>query len=334
MHPLTESIVETADFAASQTKSIDINLKGYITQVDVDITLNVTAASSVTPNSDDEALRIIKGLKLTASNAKDFFSFRDGREAYWLCYLKSEGQAIADSLPTSGTSDVTIQFSLHPGNFWSKPYDLTRCIPLRGLSNVQMQVTWGSDSDLGTGYTVNASDSSMAITVHRQVLDKGEREDEAFGGVDHIIVPRYVPVVYSIDGVYQSFGFSKNIQTGSRYRDVMLMVLSSSDVRSNSDVTAVQVSNNLGKTPFKQLSFARWLRQLRQRLRLPAALTGVGIIFFPDITSKDYGLDMVSASLGDWKLDFTTAAADGEIHALYEGADLVSVDATEIGTSD
>jgi len=321
MKNLSTPIVSTADYAASQTKSIDVNLTGYVTQIDVDITLNVTAATSVTPKGDDQALRIIKSLKFTASNvAKDFISFRDGREAYWLSYLKSQGQAHADTLPSAGsTDDVNIQFSLHPGSNFGNLYDLSRVIPLRGLSNVQMQITWGSASDLGTGYTVNSG--SMAITVYHAILEKGESERDAFAGLDHLMVPRYIPVEYSIDAAYSSFGFSN--------------VLDSSDLRSNSDVSAVQVSTNTGETRFKQLDWVRWLRNVRQRLYLPSALTGVGIVFFKDITGKDYGLDMVGASLGDWTIDFTTAASGGasggKIKAVYEAADLVPIDPTEVG---
>jgi len=331
MRNLATPIVDTAAYAAGQTKSIDVNLTGYVTQIDVDITLNVTAATTVTPKSDDQALRIIKSLKFTASNvAKDFISFRDGREAYWLSYLKSQGQAHADSLPSAGsTDDVNIQFSLHPGSNFGNLYDLSRVIPLRGLSNVQMQITWGSASDLGTGYTVNSG--SMAITVYHVVLEKGESEKDAFKGLDHLMVPRYIPVEYSIDATYSSFGFSKNIPTGAYIRDVMLIVLDSSDLRSNSDVSAVQISTNTGETRFKQLDWVRWLRNVRQRLYLPSALTGVGIIFFKDITGKDYGLDMVGASLGDWTIDFTTAASGGKIKAVYEAADLVPIDPTEVG---
>ena len=330
MKNLVTPITQTASYSANQTASIDVNLSGYVTQIDVDITLNVTAGTSVTPYSDDEALRIIKALKFTASNAKDFISFRDGREAYWLSYLKSQGQAQADSLPSPGsTDDVVIQFSIHPGGNFGNPFDKSRVIPLRGLSNVQMQITWGSASDLGTGYTVNSG--SMAITVYHAILEKGESEKEAFEGLDHLMVPRYIPVEYSIDAVYSSYGFSKNVPTGAYIRDAMIMVLNSSDVRSNSDVSAVRVATNTGEMRWKQDDFARWLRAVRQQLYLPAALTGVGMIFFRDITGKPYGLDMVGASLGDWTLDFTTAASDGKIKVIYEGADLVPVDVTEVG---
>jgi len=330
MRPLTTPIVDKAAYGSGETKQIEINVPGYITQVDVDISLNVTAASSVTPKSDDELLRVIKSLKLTASGAPDFISFRDGREAWWLSYLKSEGQAYADSAPSAGaTEDVVIQFSIHPGRVFSDPFDKTRIIPMRGLTNVVMEVQWGSDSDLGTGFTINSGE--MKITVYHLVLDKGEREDEAFPGVDHLMRPRYLPVTYSIDGVYASYGFSQNIPTGAYIRDVMLLILNSSDLRTNTDVSQFNVSDNKGETRIKHDDWVRYLRRLRQQLKLPAALTGVGMVFFKEIEGKEYGLNMVGASLGDYTINFTTTATGGYIHALYEAADMISIDPTEVG---
>jgi len=334
MKPLITAIEETALFSAGNTRVIDVRLAGYVTQIDVDITLNVTPATSVTPFGDDEPLRIIKALKFTASNSKDFISFRDGREAWWMSYIKSQGQATTAALPAAGAgaTDVVVQFSIHPGGiFGAGVKDVTRVIPLRNLSNVEMQITWGTNADLGTGFTTNADDTEMAITIHRMVLQKGESEADAFAPSNFLMVPRYQPVEYVMDAIMASYGFSQNILTGSYMRDVLLMVLSTADLRSNADVTQFNVSDNLGNTPQKWTSWARWLRVVRQKMYLPAALTGVGMLFFSDITNEDYGLDMVGANLGDWMLNFTTATATGTIHAVYEGADMVSIDPTEVG---
>ena len=332
MKTLRTPITETASYSSGETSSIDVRLKGYVTQIDVLITLNITADSSAAPESDDTLLRAVKSMKFTSSGSPDFYSIRDLREGWWLSYIKSQGQAYADTLDagTMSATDKYIQFSIHPGSNFGNPYDMSRCIPLRDLSNVQFQVTWGSDSDLGTGYTINSG--NLAIVVYTNYLEKGESEADAFKPLNYLMRPRYVPVLYEPgSATYDSYGFSQNILTGAYVRDVALMVLSSGDVRSNTDVTAFQVADNLGHTPLKVTNFTQYVRETQQRYYLPATNAGIVMVPFKSISGKDYGLNMVGASLGDWKIEFTTGAASGHIHALYEMADLINIDPTVVG---
>ena len=332
MKTLRTPIVETADFSANTTQSIDVRLKGYVTQIDVLITLNITADSTAAPNSDDTLLRVADALKFTSSGSPDFYSIRDLREGWWLSYIKSQGQAYADTLGSgaAGAANKYIQFSIHPGSNFGNPYDVSRCIPLRGLSNVQFQITWGSASDLGTGYTINSG--SLALVVYTQYLEKGESEADAFKALNYLMRPRYVPVLYEPGAAtYASYGFSQNILTGAYVRDVALMVLSSADIRSNADVTAFQVADNLGNIPLKVTNFTQYVRETQQRYYLPATNAGIVIVPFKNVTGKEYGLNMVGANLGDQKLEFTTEAASGHIHAVYEMADLINIDPTVVG---
>jgi len=330
MLPRVTPIVETADWAASKTKSINVRLTGYVTQIDVAVDLSVTAATSTATTTTDDPYKAMSALKFTASNAHDWISFTDGRQAYWLSYIKSQGNATVGSLPSAGSSGtVTLQFSVHPGNYFGKTDDLTRVIPLAGKTNVQFQVTWGAASAIGTGYTI--TDASLSIVVHRMILKEGESEADAFAPAKYMLVPRYIPVTYSIDGTYSNYTFIKNIPTGAYIRDVFLMVVDSSDVRSNSDVTKIQVSDNKGNTPVKWDSWTKLVNFIRSRFYLPSAPAGIGLLQFRDIEGKDYGLDMTAASEGDWKLEMSTGASGGKIYCIYEGADMVNINPTVVG---
>jgi len=332
MKNLRTPIVETAEYSSGATKSIDVELRGYVTQIDVMIKLNITADSTATPKSDDTLLRAVKSLKFTSSGATDFFSVRDLREAWWLSYIKTQGRVYADTLSAGAMSatDKYIQFTIHPGSNFGNAYDLTRCIPLRGLSNVQFQVTWGSDSDLGTGYTINSGE--LSIVVYTKFLEKGESEADAFKGLSYIMRPRYTPVLYQPgSATYASYGFSQNIPTGAYVRDIFLLVLSSGDVRSNADVTQFQIADNLGNVPLKVDNFTQYVRSTAQRFYLHEVNAGVVMVPLKDISGKDFGLDLVGANLGDWKIEFTTAATNGKIHTVYEQADLIDIDPTVVG---
>lgn len=337
MQKLTETIVESAAYASGQTRTIDIDLAGYVTEIVFRFHLNV-AQTSVASLVQDGILRMIRGLRFTASNVKDWYTIRDGREGYYLAYLKNQGHVYTSlaNLPAGMVvaRDVECQFVFHPGVMPGNPFDITRCIPLRGKSNVQVEVDWGVPAThLGTGYSVSTDDSEgLSVEVSRVVLEKGESEAEAFKPLDHIFVPRLLPVTHAVDAIYAAFAFSRDILTGAYMRDVMLLVLDSSGDRSAAEVSQFRVVNNKGGIFHVRRSWAGFEREITGRYYLAALVTGLGIIDFRNITGKDYGLDMVQASKGDWMLEFSTAVADGEIRTLFEGADLESVDPTEIGT--
>jgi len=340
MKPLRTVVAETAPFAAGQTKAIDVDVKGYLTQIDFRFTLNITAESpttyAITGQAVDTLLRAVQSLKFTSSGSLDFYNVPHLRAGYYLAYLKSQGQAYCDStLPTTSTAaaDYVIEFSWHPGSNFSDPFDLSRCVPLRGLSNPQVQVTWGRDSDLGSGYTINSG--SLQIIVYTQYLEKGESEADAFKDLPspHILRPRLIPVTYSTSGTaYTDYGWSQDIPTGAYIRDVMLMQTDTSSYeRVNTYVTGIAIRDNKGNTPFKEPSFASFTRMVAQKYYLPAAVTGVVIIPFKEITRKSYGLNMVGASKGDWTINFTTTTDDVTLYALYEAADMIDIDPTVVG---
>ena len=342
MKKLTETIVENAPFVEGQTKKIDIDLAGYVTEIVFRFHLNVTQTSAA-EESIDGILRMIKGLKFTASNVKDWYSIRDGREGYYLAYLKFQGNVYnSEATIAAGEKaarDIECQFVFHPGVMPGNSFDVTRCIPLRGKSNVQVEVTWGTAAtDIGDGYSVDADESDgLNVEVSRVVLEKGESEGDAFAPLDHIFVPRLLPVTYPIDAIYSSFSFSKDILTGAYIRDVMLLMLDKGEDgvprdRSDAEVEEFRVTNNKGGIFHVRRSWIGFEREITARYYLQTLVEGLGIIDFRNISGKDYGLNMVQASKGDWMIEFTTIATDGEIRALYEGADLVSVDPTEVGS--
>lgn len=332
MKPKRDSIVETAPFNAGRTEQIPINLGGYITQIDVTVELTVDKGTSPATGLDsDAALRAINALEVTASNWKSWISYVDGRQGFWLSYLKSQGNAICEGLTetASDTDTVTIQFMIHPGSNAGNTKDVSRVIPLRNMSNVQLNVTWAAADAIASGYTI--TDGELSIRVHRMILEPGERESEAFAGTDYLLVPRYIPQTYGISQALSNYSFVQNLPTGAYLRDLFMLVTDTNDKRSNTDVTQFIVEDNKGELYIKEDSFVSFVRSMRQNLYLPETPTGVGIVMFKDVTGKEYGLDMTAASLGDYKLAMTTEATGGKVLALYEGTDMVDIDPAEVG---
>ncbi len=330
MRGVTESIVRTAAYTEGQTAAIDVDLSGYVTQIIVQVELELSAPSGAAAITDG-LLHMIRALKFTASNAKDWYSVREGIEGFYLAYVKSQGQCFLDAV--TGAEDETtrqVQWTIHPGVLFGRQFDVTRCIPLRGKSNVEMQITWGVPAThLGAGWT--CTDGKMEIIVSRVILEKGESEADAFRPLDYMMVPRLVPVTHSIDAIYPSFGFSRNIVTGGYLRDAGLITLDSAGDRSRVELNQLRVYRNDGTQPFVRRNWIAYEREVRARYYLPASIAGLGFINYKDVSGKDYGLNLVGASLGDWKLEWSTLLATGEIRELNEFADMESVDPTVVG---
>lgn len=346
MQKLTESIVETAEWVPGQTRTIDIDLAGYITEIVFRINLNLTRASGAGAIVEDGIMRLIRGLRFTASNVKDWYTIRDGREGFYLSYLKLQGHVFHTAVaayPAEGEAgDVELQFVFHPGVLPGNMFDITRCVPLRGKSNVQVEIDWNTPAAdvLGAGWTVDADIGGLEVDISRVVLEKGESEADAFAPLDHIFVPRLIPNIYDIGtNTWPGFAFSRDVPTGAYIRDVMLLIFHAPaegenlGVRSDAEVTQFRVANNKGGLFHVRRNWLAYTREVAARYYLTAPVTGLGIVDFRNVTGKDYGLNMVQASKGDWMIDFTIPTnQEGEIRALYEGADLVSVDPTEVGT--
>jgi len=336
MEQKTETIVKSAPFNAGKTETIPIRLAGYITEVTFRIGLNVAQTSGAAAVIDG-ILRMIDGLKFTASNVLDWYTIRDGREGFYLDYLKSQGSPYASELDlpagVKAARDVELQFVFHPGIMPGNPFDLTRCIPLRGKSNVQVEVTWGTVADdLGDGYSIDtAASDGLSVEVSRLILEPGETERVAFG-LDHMFVPRLLPVTYPIDAKYDAFAFSQDVLTGAYIRDAMFLVMDSAGDRSSDEITEFRVRNNKGELYNVRRSWIGFEREIKRRFYLPAVKSGLALIDFRGVRGKDYGLNMVQASKGDWMIEFSTARSGGEISTLYEAADLISVDPTVVGS--
>jgi|GEM_PF-3568619 len=344
MEQKTETIVTTAPFNAGKTETILVRLAGYITEIVFRFGLNVAQTSEAAAVVDG-ILRMIDGLKFTASNVLDWYTIRDGREGFYLDYIKTQGSPYAGDiygttppdLPAGAQEarDVEVQFVFHPGIMPGNPFDLTRCIPLRGKSNVQVEVSWGTVlDDLGAGYSIDtAASDGLSIEVSRVILEPGETERQAFAPLNHIFVPRLLPVTYPIDAKYDAFSFSLDVLTGAYIRDVMFLVVDSAEIenRSSGELNQFRVRNNKGELYNVRRNWIGFEREIKRRYYLPAVKSGLAMLDFRGVKGKDYGLNMVQASKGDWMLEFSTARSGGEIWALYEAADLVSIDPTVIG---
>lgn len=324
----TYQVTDKVDFSASSTKSIDIPETGYINEMNLLLELYVTPATSVSANEDALA-RIIDALKITAAGGKSYFTVDDGRQLLYHCFHQYQGQLLHDPLPSAGGSATTVRalFPLHFGLDPFDSFDPSVIIPAAELSNLKLEVTWGSASDLGTGYTITPSSSQMRVVVKELTLEKGETRDKIWP--DGINVPLFESRSLSLSATASNLGKTDDVPVGSMLHSALIIVLNSSGNRSDTDVTEFGTKYpKLALEEFRIDNFYAIKGINRKQFLLPGTVVGqpsswlsdpkgVFLFKFSEVTGKAIGIDLSTAMTGDVKLGFTVASTGGQILILY-----------------
>lgn len=310
----TYTLDETIDFAANSSRGIDLPESGYITELNITTTLNITAGTSVSA-AEDAFSRVIKGAKITSGGAKNYFSISDGRQWYYWNYLNYQGRIYIDSLPSAGsTANATGTFVIHWG---LDPYvesDRTIVLPCVELQNTRLELTWGSGSDLGTGYTINAASSSAQVEVTELVLGAGTLRTSIW---ETLIFPRFEAIVSPVTSTYSNLARMHNVPVGDALLQTVVLMLDSSGNRTNTYFTEVGVRfPKERRTPYHK-STTTFLNENYRRLRLLSRLTGAGMIKWSEITERERGIDLRGMSPGDVCTAYTVASANGTLHELH-----------------
>lgn len=310
IYPLTDVI----DFAASSTKSIDIPKSGYITELNLLFTIRVTAAGSVTANADPIA-RLINAARLTASGAKNYFDISDGRQWYYWQFFNYEGQISGTSLPTVSTSDdVTLALKIHWG---LDPYvdtDRTIILPSPELQNIKFEIDWGAASDLGTGYTIDASNSKAQISVTELALEAGELRESVW---QTLLSPRFEARELAITSTASNLGKTDDVPVGDILYQTTTLILNSAGNRTDANVTEIGVKYpKERRTPFKRLT-GDMKAYCRTHFKTTSDIVGAHMIPWSTLTDKEKGIDLRGAQVGDVQAAYTVGVGSGTIHSLH-----------------
>lgn len=311
------TLTEYHTFAASTTTQVDLPESGYITQIDCLLHLNVTGDTAVTPKcteTQDELARIIDSSNIKASRARSYFDISDGRQWKWWNHFNYEGELQMDTLPSAGdTEDIYGLFRYHVGFDPTNPFDPTVPIPGCKLSNLQHNMTWGAATDFGTGYTINSGD--MKLTISEITLDEGELESDLWP--EGLVDPRVEARVLDIDATYSNLSMEDDVPVGDTLYQTVVMVVDSSDCRTDTNVSAVGVKfPKKRETPW-DINWQPLKAKTRSLYRVPASVVGATMIPWEELSGRAVGLDLGAAQVGDARLCFTTTTNSGDIHLLY-----------------
>jgi len=317
MLPQSYPLDEKIEFSAGSSDSIDLPQSGYITQIDLLYRLQVDTAGTVSAN-EDGMFRLIKGITVSAGGNIRFFDLTDGRQLYWLNYIKQEGQVSADSLtttPNQTDQDHYALLSIHFGLDWLNPYDKGVVVPAVRLDNPILRVTWGTESDLGTGYTIDTSNTYIEVTIYELALEPGESEGDRWPR--GLVSPRVEPRTLSITETASNLSLEHNVPTGDVLYETLMIVKDSSGDRSDTDVTRVGVKfPKQRRTPWER-SWTQIKSATRARYRLPSDVTGVTLLPWEEVTRRAIGIDLKMAQIGDVRLGFNTSTTGGSIDLVH-----------------
>ena len=325
----TYQVTDAVDFSASAAKSIDIPETGYVTEINLLPEIYVTPATSVSANQDALA-RLIDALKITAAGGKNYFTVDDGRQLLYHAFHQYQGQLLHDALPSAGGSAATVRalLPIHFGLDPFDPFDKSVIVPAAELSNFKLEVTWGSDSDLGTGFTITAGSSQMRAIIRELTLEKGESRDTIWpSGIN---VPLYESRSITPAATASNLGKTDDVPVGSMLHSALIIVLDSSGDRSDTYVSEIGTKYpKLALEEYRIDNFYAIKGINRKQFLLPGTvvnqpatwlsdLAGVALFRFSEITGKAIGMDLTTAMTGDVKLGFTVATANGTIFVFYK----------------
>ena len=194
-------------------------------------------------------------------------------------------------------------------------FDRSIVLPAVNLTNLVAKITWGSASDLGTGYTIDASNSKVYLNIYEITLEPSETEEMLFP--NGLVSPRFEAVEKSIDAVYSNLGFEIETPVGDYLYETAIIVLNSSGNRSDSDVSEVAVNFPKARsTPF-EYDWQPLKAFTRSHYLVTSDVTGATLLPWELVSGRWSGLDARYAAKGDIKLKFTTAASGGKILLLH-----------------
>jgi hypothetical protein len=307
-------LVETLDYAASQTRSIALERVGLIT--DIELRMRFQTDCTDTPTIKEDALaRIIKGMAIKDGQGHTWWACGDGRQLHWLNYLQFQGQVRMDTPPTSGTNNISealwhIHFGTNPLN----PYDPTAGIPALELQQLALEIAWGSATDLAAA---NLTIDSGTVYVTPSTILGGPEYNTIRPA---ILLPMVRFQKYDIASALGELGVQLTLPAGSMLRKTLVIVTDADDTRmvtpTDSDVTEVGYIKALENTiPWKR----NWIAlegDMQSRLGLAAKPVGVAMVNWGNIVG-DAALDLRGRLPGNDYIAFSTVDTGGDIWLLH-----------------
>jgi len=308
----------TRNWAAGvEIDPIPLELPGYYNDILLKLSLKLDTGSTVDPATDWDA-KVFKNLQIKASNLKPYLDLEDARYLKYENHLRAHGALHIPDLPDANLEDqeVKFQYHIHPGDNFLDKTDITDVIARRGLNNLALRLTWGENSDLGTGYEIQSG--KVEVVTSYVVLQSGIRETQVFPGMalpGMVARPSFFQPQWRVEEfgpikVKKTFGYVQNFMNGFLLREVLLIVLDKNGDFRDDLVTQIRIADKEG--------FDFWTKDLEelelenmQEFELSEPLTGIAWSNLKDIWQKTRA-GVYFAHGEDMKWNFTTECTEDD----------------------
>jgi len=304
-------LVETLAFAANATRTLPLEKVGLITDLMLRVRFQYDNSSGA-PNEDALA-RIIKGIAIRDGQGHSWWACGDGRQLHWLNFLQFQGQVRMDVLGSGAVSNQIaealwrIHFGVNPLNL----FDPSSGIPAAELGSLALEITWGSAAvDFGSTISID----SGTVTVTPATILAGPQYNAVRRD---LLLPNYRWEKYDIPSVLGELGLQRELPAGNILRGTAILVVDTSDDRSDVEISEVGYRKVLENTVPWRENWNTLLGYTQARFGLPALPSGIAMVNWGQIIGEP-ALDLRRRLPGQDVLGFTSLLATGDIWLLHQ----------------
>ena len=166
---VTEKKTDVLTWAASTDKQIQLSNSGFITRLDLElyITLSATAASDLATHG---IWRAIQGLRIQGGSGKVYFNMSGVQMGVLLHALNLHdfpGKTWREIQAQTQSAAFRIHFGTRPRDVYGRdnPFDLTAAIP--AMDETTINIIWSTTPNSALDDTITISSGTMYVTEHR-----------------------------------------------------------------------------------------------------------------------------------------------------------------------
>jgi len=311
--PILEEVplVDKVEFEANKTKKIKIPKNNFISEIKLRLEVKIVNTAVAPTNHEDNPMSIVKRIRLFAKGKDAIFDAQMSLRFYEQKYLSgTEPERATTSLTASATStgiaECSIVFRVDENNL----DDITALLPAHDLSDLDLEVDWGTNTDLQltNAGTITAADSFIKVSIVEATLTEEDinKLKEQFG--DAKVLNKVVrQAEHDIAGVNDNFVFSKNITIGNLIQRQLLQVWDNG-VRNDTLVSRFKFKQySPVKKDLEDRNFPQSQSTDKRKYRLESVVKGITII---DWSDKGF-LDLTDLKDGDVKYEHNNIAKTG-----------------------
>jgi len=304
----TYTATEVLNYASGTKVAQDIARNGYITEILLKLSCTYNTGTSVEPKEDGLA-NLLSSITISTAG-RTYYNVQDGRQALFLAKCQYQDNVRNDSLSTTASQTGLVGYlgiPIHLGLRFYNPADKTIVIPAVKLPSLSLEITWGNDASLGTGYTITSA--SVSTTITEILLQVGETESNTFPG--GILIPRMNAVSKVVNASYANLSLTQDVPVGDLLTWILILVHgNTTGARCNNLVTEFGITfPKEASTPYR-VNFQAETIQTRRRWALSQDYKGV--VFFPLslISGNELGYNLSGYQVGDCQVAYTTSLTD------------------------